>query len=169
MHKPTFFNGLPFHVLVVHAVVVLVPLAVLGTVTIAVWPAARRRYGGLVVGLTLVAMIAIPIATSSGERLRDRLPRSALIHAHAELGDQLLVLVAPLLVVAAALVAFDLYRKRRPNDGQLRGWLRAGGVVLSAVTVILAVLAGVQVVRVGDSGAKAAWSDTQYTSAAPGR
>ena len=42
-------NGVPIHPLVVHAVVVLLPLAVLGTIAIVVRPAWRLRYGPLVV------------------------------------------------------------------------------------------------------------------------
>ena len=37
-------NGLPVHPLVVHAVVVLLPLATLGLIAIAVRPAWRRTY-----------------------------------------------------------------------------------------------------------------------------
>jgi hypothetical protein len=166
---PTFINGLPFHVLVVHAVVVLVPLAVLGTVVIALWPTARRRYGWLTVGLALLATIAIPIATNSGENLRDRLPRTSLIHTHAELGDQLLILVAPLLLATVGLMVMDHYRSHLAQiDGgptrRLLLWTRAGGLALTGLIVVFAVLSGVQVVRIGDSGAQAAWSDTQYTA-----
>ena len=57
---PAFVFGLPSHVLVVHAVVVLVPLAVLGAVAVALWPAARRRCGWLGVGVTVVATACIP-------------------------------------------------------------------------------------------------------------
>jgi len=37
-----FISGLPLHVLLVHAVVILVPLSALGALVIAIWPAARR-------------------------------------------------------------------------------------------------------------------------------
>ncbi len=37
--------GLPAHPLLVHAAVVLVPLAAIGVVLIAFWPAARARLG----------------------------------------------------------------------------------------------------------------------------
>src|SRR5215470_12734485 len=103
---PVFISGLPVHVLIVHAVVVLVPLSVLAALTVALWPAARRRFGWLAVGLTAVATVCIPIATSSGEDLRDRLAATPLIREHAHLGDQLLVFVAALLVVLTALVWF---------------------------------------------------------------
>lgn len=62
-------NGLPLHPLVVHAVVVLLPLATLGTLAIAVRPAWRRPYGLLVVACTALATALIPVSTSSGEAL----------------------------------------------------------------------------------------------------
>lgn len=159
---PVFVNGLPLHPLVVHAVVVLVPLAVLGTMVVAVWPAARKRFGWLVVGLTAVATISIPIATSTGEDLRDRLASNDLIRAHAELGDQLLVFVAGLLVVSVGLVWLD-HRRRREAPGAARVPKPIIGV-LAVLTVALAAVSAVQVVRIGDSGAKAAWSDVPYTA-----
>lgn len=169
---PAFVAGLPLHVLVVHAVVVLVPLAVLATCTVALWPAARRRYGWLAVALTALATIAVPIATSSGEALRARLPRSPLIARHAELGDQLLIFVAPLLAAVAALMMLEEYRRRvRRSDGpgamtelasRLAGRTRPLAVILAAVTVALALASTVQVVRIGDAGARAAWANIHY-------
>lgn len=159
---PVFLSGLPVHVLVVHAVVVLVPLAVLAAVTVAVWPAARRRFGWLAVGLTAVATACIPIATSSGEDLRDRLASTPLIRAHAQLGDQLLVFVAALLVVLAALVWFA--RRPREAPGAARRPMRLVVPVLAVLTVGFAVVSAVQVVRIGDSGARAAWSGVPYTA-----
>ena len=88
----------------VHGVVVLVPLAVLGGLIVVAWPAARRRYGRLVVAVAAVATVAIPFATSTGEGLEHRLPRTTPIETHAQLGDDLLVFVAGLLVALAAFV-----------------------------------------------------------------
>ncbi|TNC21831.1 DUF2231 domain-containing protein [Amycolatopsis alkalitolerans] len=151
---PVFISGLPMHVLVVHAVVVLVPLSVLAAITVAVWPAARRRFGWLAVGLAAVATVCIPIATSSGEDLRDRLVPTELIREHARLGDQLLIFVAGLLVVLAGLVWFAS-RNGTPT------WVLPA---LMVATVGLAGVSAVQVVRIGDSGAHAAWSAVQYTA-----
>jgi hypothetical protein len=163
---PVFVSGLPLHVLVVHAVVVLVPLSVLAALVVALWPAARRRYGWLAVGLTAVATACIPIATSSGEDLRDRLVPTELIREHAHLGDQLLIFVAALLVVLAALVWFG---RRAPREGPgvavaRRLPVKALVPVLMVLTVGFAVVSAVQVVRIGDSGARAAWSGVQYTA-----
>jgi hypothetical protein len=158
---PVFVSGLPLHVLMVHAVVVLVPLSVLGALVIALWPAARRRFGWLVVGLTAVATACIPIATGSGEDLRDRLEPSDLIQQHAHLGDELLVFVIALLVFTLALVWFDHYRSRQ--DAEVRNG-RLLVVVATVLVVGFAVTSAVQVVRIGDSGAKAAWADTHYVA-----
>lgn len=96
--------GLPLHVLVVHAVVVLVPLGVLGALLISIWPAAWRRYGWLVVAVTAVATASIPIATSTGEGLEHHLARTALFTAHTQLGDELLPFTGLLLICVATLM-----------------------------------------------------------------
>jgi hypothetical protein len=179
---PTFLFGLPLHVLVVHAVVVLVPLAVLGAVLIAVWPTARHRYGLLVLGLAVVATALIPIATSAGEGLEHVLPRSAAMEAHTSLGDTLLPVAAAMLVAVAGLVGVERYagraqdrrRAAEPAAGRtatavaVRTWVRPTVLVLSALTVVLAAVTAVQVVRIGDSGARAAWGDTEYVQEIPG-
>ena len=57
-------NGMPLHPLVVHGVVVLLPLAALGTIAIAVRPVWRRTYGHLVVATT-----AVDLPVKKGQRL----------------------------------------------------------------------------------------------------
>ncbi|MEV5002514.1 DUF2231 domain-containing protein [Nocardioides sp. LML1-1-1.1] len=151
-------NGLPVHPLVVHAVVVLLPLAVLGTVAIVVRPSWRARFGPLVVGCAAVATALVPVATSSGEALERRVGDPG---RHAALGDQLIWFAVPLLVTAAAVVWLD----QRSRAGTRTG----SPLVLRAVSVlalVAALAAGVQVVRVGDSGARAAWGDQVSSSAA---
>ena len=81
-------NGLPIHPLVVHAFVVLLPLACLGTIALVVRPAWRRPYGLLVVAVAALSAVLIPVATSSGEALESHVGEPG---AHAELGEQLLV------------------------------------------------------------------------------
>ena len=76
-------NGLPAHVLLVHAVVVLVPLAALLAVVAAVWPAARRRLGFLTPLVALLALAGVPLATEAGEWLEEHVPESPLVEQHA--------------------------------------------------------------------------------------
>lgn len=165
---PAFLVGLPLHPLVVHAVVVLVPLAVLGAVAVTVWPAARRRFGWLAVAVAAVATVSIPIATSTGEELRDRLAPDPLIDTHAELGDQLLVFMAPMTVVLAGFVLLARRFQRAEGPGAMvggrPGWLRPATITLAVVAVAFAGVSAVQVVRIGDSGARAVWHDTHYVT-----
>jgi uncharacterized membrane protein len=169
---PTFLSGLPLHPLVVHLVVVLVPAAVLGALVVALWPAARLRWGWPVVALTAIAAASIPLATSTGEGLEHNLPRTAAIATHAELGDQLLVFVAPLLIVVLGLVLVDRRRhapRRADGPGTVVAPQRSGGrarlaiVVLAALTIVLAGASAVQVFRIGDSGARAVWGEVTFT------
>jgi uncharacterized membrane protein len=168
---PTFLGNLPVHPLVVHAVVVLVPLAILGALIVVVWAAGRRRYGWLVVAVAAVATTAIPIATSTGEGLEHRLPRTAAIETHARLGDDLLVFVAGLFVVLAAFIYLHHRSSaagRQDGPGttaapaRLTGGLRVAAAVLAVLVVVFAGISAVQVYRIGDSGAQAAWGDRQY-------
>ena len=108
------FNGLPVHPLVVHAVVVLLPLAVLGTIAIVVRPRWRAAYGPLVVGAALVSTALIPVATSSGEALEHQVGNPG---DHAEMGDQLIWFAIPLLVLSAAVVLLDRRRSRVAASG----------------------------------------------------
>jgi uncharacterized membrane protein len=154
-------NGLPLHPLVVHAVVVLLPLGVVGTIALAVRPAWRKAYGWLVVVATGVGVALIPVATSSGEDLEKRVGDPG---DHAELGEQLLWIALPMLLLAAALVYLDRRASRRATAEREAGQHTADTTARAATWVaVLAVVAsvatGVQVYRVGDSGARAAWGD----------
>ena len=146
-------NGLPVHPLVVHAVVVLLPLATLGLIAIAVRPAWRRPYGLLVVACTALATVMIPIATSSGEALEERVGNPG---EHAELGEQLIWFAVPMLLLAAALWWLDRRSTRATSPGIVR--------TVAALAVVAALATSVQVYRVGDSGARSAWGD-QVSSA----
>ncbi|KRE94306.1 hypothetical protein ASG76_13095 [Nocardioides sp. Soil774] len=154
-------NGLPVHPLVVHAVVVLLPVATIGTLAIALRPAWRRPYGLLVVACTAVATALIPVATSSGEALEERVGNPG---EHAELGDQLIWFAIPMLLLAAALWWLD--RRAATTDAASAG--RATSLTtmraVSALAVVAALATTVQVYRVGDSGARAAWGDQVSSS-----
>ncbi|SBT51334.1 DUF2231 domain-containing protein [Micromonospora auratinigra] len=161
---PDTVNGLPLHPLVVHAVVVLLPLAALGVVALAVRPSWRGRFGVLVVVIAALATAAIPVATQSGESLEHRVGDPG---RHAELGDTLLWFALPLLVAAVALVWLHRRATRTAEDGTTA---RTGalGVVVAVLAVVVAAGNLVQVYRVGDSGAKAVWGDTPAATAGQG-
>ena len=160
-------NGLPAHVLLVHAVVVLVPATAVLLVLVACWPAARRRLVPLTAVVALIALAAVPLTTEAGEWLEHRLPRSQAIETHTHLGDGMLPWAIGLAVVALAFVARDLVAHRRRATGvddpaPASSAALPGGAAVSVVLLVLAVVVGagsvVTVYRIGDSGARAAWT-----------
>ena len=185
----TTVGGLPAHILLVHAVVVLVPLSALLIVLVTVWPAARAR---LTVPAALVAvgtLISVPLTTEAGEWLEHRVERTALLRAHTELGDSMLPGAIGLAVVALAVLAREWIasRARRSgartvaagggpgaasvdvetrNDGDRLGG-RAGSIALAVVAVVVAVGAVITVYQIGDSGSRAAWTGKFSQQAAP--
>jgi uncharacterized membrane protein len=187
---PDTVNGLPLHPLVVHAVVVLLPLACLGVIAVAVRSTWRARYAGLVLAATAVATAAIPVATNSGQSLERRVGNPG---QHAELGDTLIWFAVPLLAAAAALFVLQRRAARAavPTTGGAHaaapapmgsapamGSALAMGSVSAApvrttpltlgvavLAVVIAVANLVQVYRVGDSGARAVWQGVQSVPA----
>ncbi|MHC3469787.1 DUF2231 domain-containing protein [Streptomyces sp. 7R007] len=157
-------NGLPAHVLLVHFVVVLVPLTALALVVGAVWPRAARRMGLVLPLLALVTLASVPLTTQAGEWLEEHVQGNALIERHAELGDGLLPWVLGLFVLAAA-VWWTARRTPAEETGAPADSGRPSGRSASVVRIAAAVLsvvvaagAVVDVYRIGDSGAKAAWT-----------
>jgi hypothetical protein len=105
---PETVRGLPLHVLVVHAVVVLVPLAAVGALLSAVWPAVRRQFGALAVAAAAVATVLVPIATGSGENFERRLGAEELVKNHSSWAGRMLPTMIVLLVAVVALVLVDI-------------------------------------------------------------
>ncbi|WP_046733308.1 DUF2231 domain-containing protein [Streptomyces humi] len=166
----TLINGLPAHVLLVHLVVVLVPLTALALVAAAVSRRAARRMGLVLPVLALVTLLGVPLTTQAGEWLERHVSDDALVRRHAELGDGLLPWAVGLFALAAL-----VWWAARPATAS--GPDSAGGsfwsttpVRVAAVVLSLAVAAGavVDVYRIGDSGAKAAWHDGFSQSASNG-
>ncbi|MFI9565923.1 DUF2231 domain-containing protein [Streptomyces rishiriensis] len=161
----TVVNGLPAHVLIVHFVIVLVPLSALAVVVCAIWPGAARRMGVVLPLLALVTLAGVPLATQAGEWLEGHVDGNALVRRHAELGDGLLPWAAGLLVLATVI----WWTARRPAAADVESGEPSRPVATrsaTAVRVVTAVLclgvaagAVVDVYRIGDSGAKAAWQD----------
>jgi hypothetical protein len=168
---PVKINGLPAHVLLVHAVVVLVPLAALMLVASAIWPAARAKLGFLTPAVALVALILVPITTHAGHWLQNHLHNDfghtdPQILTHAHLGAQLLWWVIPLFLISAAVWVlgrrYDLVW-RSSDDGNERAvpvWVTAA---LAAVAVGVAVGTLIWVVRIGESGSRAIWPSGSTT------
>lgn len=153
---PKDFHGLPLHPLIVHATVVIVPLAALTVLLAALWPRFRAWAGPLPAGLSLVGLVLVPLSTSTGETLERHVPHSALLEKHTHLADGLLPWMIGLLAVASINYAVHW----RGLGSSVR---RSVPIILAALAVVAVVGTTVQVVRIGESGAKAAWADTDMS------
>ena len=189
-------HGIPTHALLVHAVVVLLPLAALGGIAVALVPALRRRYGGLVLLLTIVAVAAVPVTQEAGSRLFDRLSaqfgpddvaQAGLMERHADLAHKLLPWALLLLAGVALAVLPPLLARRqvgaravpvavgggagaeaRTEPEAAPAWTRPVALLAAAVTLVGAVACLILVVRIGDLGSQAAWERlNQPASLAP--
>jgi uncharacterized membrane protein len=148
---PDTVFGVPLHPLVNHAVVVLVPLAVLGTLVIAAVPRWRTAYGWLVAGLAAVAFAAVPVTTRSGRNLEASLelggPVLDKVQEHQEMGDRLIW-------AAGAMFVLDLVLMLMHRAGRPTGQTTLVGVLAS----IAGLVALVVVVLTGHLGAQAVWN-----------
>ncbi|MCM4084385.1 DUF2231 domain-containing protein [Paractinoplanes hotanensis] len=155
-------NGLPAHLLLVHAVVVLLPLSALLLIATVVRPAARRRFAGANVVLSLLVVVLVPLTTSAGEWLEQRVPSSDLVHRHAELGDTAILYALPIAVLA--LLVWWRERETAGEGSARRTYLAptssAVTGVIAAVAVVVAAAGVYGTYRIGDSGARAAWTGT---------
>ena len=150
----TSLFGLPAHPLIVHAAVVLLPLAALGTMITAAVARCRRHYAWLAFGVALVATGAVAMAQSSGESLQERVPETRLVEQHAEMGSSVLPWALGVTIVAGAVTAADRLKQRRPELSASRAT-----AVLAIAALITCAGATWTVIDVGHSGAKATWSN----------
>ena len=167
----TTLNGLPAHALLVHAIVVLVPLTAVLLVLTTLWPAARQRLGIANAVLATVTLAAVPLTTEAGDWLEHHVQRSALVSQHTNLGDTLLPWVGGLFLIAVAVVARDLLGARQHSTARGPGTAAAtelrrlpiGGRAVTAALAALAIVVGagavVDTYLIGESGARAAWTD----------
>ncbi|HEX4016324.1 MAG TPA: DUF2231 domain-containing protein [Frankiaceae bacterium] len=111
---PKTVNGVPSHPLIVHAVVVLIPLAVIGTIGIALWPAMRRYFALTVLAVGVVGGLAVPAAVLSGENFRDRLGAAQIVRVHTAFAHKLLWWTLAFVIVLIVMVVLDLARRLGP-------------------------------------------------------
>ncbi|WP_156759016.1 DUF2231 domain-containing protein [Microbacterium karelineae] len=148
--------GLPLHPLIVHAVVVLLPLAALALVVGTLWPAARRRLGIVTPGLALVVLVLTPITILSGEALMADVGPVPSVLAHERLAQMLPPWVIALAVVAALQWAWFRWRPE-PEGERRRASHRAVTLALAAAAIVVAVGGTTLVILIGEAGARSVW------------
>lgn len=151
---PTSFDGLPLHPLIVHATVVVVPLAAMMVGLYVLWPRFRTWAGPLPAAASLVALLLVPLSTSTGETLEKRVEETDLVERHADIAGQLLPWTIGLAVIGVT--AYLLHRQIRRGSTVMRPVVFA----VAALALVASIGTTVQVALIGHAGAKAAWADT---------
>ncbi len=143
------FSGLPVHSLVVHAVVVLVPLAALGGVLMALWRSFSRRFAPLVVIIAAIAAGSAFVAKEPGEKLAARVGGGP--PPHMSLGRWMPLIAGALFLL---ILIYWLVDRGIPLNRPRPLWLKLLGVAL----IIVALFAIFWTVRVGHTGSEAVWN-----------
>lgn len=154
--------GLPAHVLIVHAAVVLTPMAVLLTLAFALHPRSRYLTRWPTAALAVAATGSVWGARLTGGDLEERVnaggPIAEMIEKHEERGEMLaLIMIAYVVVTLVGVLLLagpsGLVSGRGAVDG--RGVAIEKG--LPVLLVIASVVAMVWVMLTGDAGARAVW------------
>jgi cytochrome b involved in lipid metabolism/uncharacterized membrane protein len=153
-------NGVPVHPLVVHAAVVLVPLAAFGVLLMVVVPRFSRSLGWVVALAAAAATGACFVAKEAGEQLAKRVGQPG--YDHAALGTWMPFFTTVLTVAAFLLWLVD--RRKAEDRPAPRGLL---GIVVAVLAALIAVSNLVWVFRVGDSGARSVWAGKVAASELP--
>ncbi|MFF2369535.1 hypothetical protein [Agromyces sp. NPDC058110] len=167
------FQGLPLHVLLVHAVVIAVPVVALLLVVLGAWPAARRV---LWIPALVAAALLLPlglVTIEAGKWLEARVPEAPLIQAHTAQGEDIVpwlyaVLAVAVLVAAWQVVTLVAGRRAAPVTTEPGGDSSAEarpsravrlivGIVLTAIAIGVAAGSIWTVVQIGESGSRAVW------------
>lgn len=172
-------GNLPLHPLIVHATEVTVPVTAVVVILAVLWPRFRRWAGWAPLALSIVSLVLVPMSTQSGEALEETAAETADLERHAQLGEGLIGWVIGLVIIAAAMFALDLWRRREAqaadadagagagpaSSAGVVGWLRrpASARLITVVLAVAGLVVGtgtiVQAVLIGHSGATAVWSD----------
>jgi hypothetical protein len=184
VHIGDIYSGLPAHPLFLHVPVIMIPLVSIAAVALSARVQWLAQYGLLIATVAVGTLIATVLTMGAGTALADKLTsegrggggvnpsasadRPDYISQHADAARVLRILMFLFVIGLVVLVL---------SDRVGRGLTRLGGVgalisrrpialALRVGVVLLAIACFIQVIRVGDLGAKAVWLDR--TGGGPG-
>lgn len=152
-------NGLPAHPLIIHAAVVLIPIAAVLAASYAVVPRWRWYTRWPMVGFSFAALAAVMFAYFSGKDFLDQRPElESIVQPHEERAEILfwltIVFVGVVLISAFALggpSALVSGRGARGRHAPLIEWFLMVMLVIFAVSLILMTF------QTGEAGARMVW------------
>lgn len=165
-------SGLPLHILIVHATVIIVPLAALCVLLSAFSVKIRRKLGVITPILAAVALLLVPVTQAAGSWLYERVDTTTQISQHMGFGAMVLPWAVGLFLVA--LGQWILHRraeKKTRNDPGLEEGNGSTAVpakpkknkLLAILGMALAVIVSVgsmfAIYQAGESGSRAVWEN----------
>ena len=147
--------------LLVHVVVILLPVTALCLLLFMLWPTARRRLGIVMAIMGAVLIAVVPITAQAGQWLKDRVPDTPLITAHAALAGALWPwsLSLGILSIAAWLWYFILaHRPKRPAPATVTR--RTVAVLITVLAIGIGGYASYLTVMIGEAGSRAIWQNS---------
>jgi uncharacterized membrane protein len=150
-------HGIPAHPLVVHAAVVLVPLAAVFAGAYALWPGRRWQTRSPAAVLAILAAVSVQLAAMTGDQLKAHLQEdTSLIRAHEHWAG--LLQAASWVLAGLMVVAWWALPHENPlPDKDHRHGVRLLSWPLTVVLPVASLAVLVLVVLTGDAGAKAVW------------
>jgi len=153
---------LPAHPLLIHAPIVLLPIAAIATVVLAVKPAWRARASWWMVGGLFLTVVLLFAAKEAGEALIEAYDRAngkgaVDISKHQDLAEMTFLMTLAWFAVFGSLTVLE--RVERVRVGVL-GALASNMIArqaIAAVTAVLGVLATIWLIRTGHEGARSVW------------
>lgn len=150
--------GLPVHALVIHAVVILAPLAALSAIAYVLRPAWRRVLRWPTGIAAVITGVTAFVAAESGEQLQVRVSQTRasstdfdLLGVHVEWGDRARIACLVFMVLVLAAVLFV----RPPEQEQPR--THPLEVLLTVVVVLASVAVLTTVILAGHAGSRVVW------------
>lgn len=157
--------GLPAHSLLIHAPIVLLPIAAFATVVLAARPAWRARASWWMVAALFSVVAMLYLAKDSGEAFEAAFDGAVDVDRHSDLANTTFVLTVLWFLAYTALVGYEhMQRRRVPSTAGAAG--RAGEPIpavtygLAALASVLAILATIWLIRTGHEGTDVVWGGT---------
>ena len=139
--------GLPTHVLIVHATVVLLPVAAIGALVITLRRSSIHRLGLAASIVAVLGAAAAWVSRLSGGELASRV---GYPEPHIEYGRNLPIVAT---VFAILVVVYWLFARGVPGNRSRPWWL----MVLAVAVIVAAVGVTVATIVTGHSGSEAVW------------
>ncbi len=151
---------LPAHPLLIHAPLVLLPVAAIVTIVLAAKSSWRERSGWWPLAGLFIVTVMLFAAKESGEAFNEGFDIAfggAGAERHAELGDTTFLITLVWLVVLAGLTAIEQVERLRTGTLQVIGSNLVARQVIAGLTSVVAIVATVWLIRTGHEGARITW------------